>query len=107
VKYRVIITSEAENDLRKVYRYIRQQGAPQAARAWLTGARRKIKTLAENPERAHLASESTSFEEPIRELFYGSGNRGTYRILFVIIDISVFVLHVRHGSMLPLKREDV
>jgi plasmid stabilization system protein ParE len=94
--------SRHRHDLRRVCRYIRKQDAPQAARAWLAGARRKIKTLAHNPERAHLAPESPSFEEPIRELLYGSGNRGTYRILFAIINMSVFVLHVRHGWMLPL-----
>lgn len=105
MRYRVIITPEAENDLRTASRYIRRQGAPQAARAWLTGARKKIKTLAEYPERAHAASESMSFQEPIRELINGSGNRGAYRILFAILDDSVFVLHVRHGSMLPMEPE--
>lgn len=53
-----------------------------------------------------MAPESASFEEPIRELLYGSGNRGTYRILFVVLDGTVFVLHVRHGSMLPLESND-
>lgn len=105
MKYRVVITAEAEGDLRKAYRYIRMQGAPDAARDWLMGARKKIKTLAEHPERANFAPESISFEEPIRELLHGSGNRGIYRILFVVLDRSVFILHVRHGSMLPLKPE--
>jgi plasmid stabilization system protein ParE len=50
--------------------------------------------------------ESREFDRPIRELFYGFGNRGTYRILFTIIDRTVFVLHVRHGSMQPLLTED-
>ena len=105
MKYRVVITPDAEADLRKIHRYIRQHGAPQAGRAWLSGARKKIKTLAEYPERAHFAPESSSFDEPVRELLYGSGNRGIYRILFVVLDKSVFILHVRHGSMLPLKPE--
>ena len=39
MKYRVIITPEAESGLKAACRYIRQQGAPQAARAWLAGAR--------------------------------------------------------------------
>ncbi len=52
-----------------------------------------------------MAPESTTFPERLRELLYGRGNRGTYRIIFVIIDLSVFVLHVRHGSRLPLNPE--
>ena len=104
--FRVVITPEAEDDLRAAARYIRQSGAPEAARVWLAGARKRIQSLATSPERAHAAPESVSFAEPIRELIYGSGNRGVYRILFAIFDDTVFVLHVRHGSMLPLVPEE-
>ena len=99
--YRVTVTPNADDQLRAAYRFIRKQ-APEAARAWLKGARQKMKSLAHNPERAVLAPESISFEESIREVFYGSGNRGTYRILFTVIGHDVYVLHFRHGSMLPL-----
>jgi plasmid stabilization system protein ParE len=105
MRYRVIITPEAESDLRKASGYIRRDN-PTAARAWLKAARQRIKTLAQYPERCPLAPESISFGEPIRELFYGHGNRGTYRILFVVLDLVVFVLHIRHGAMLPLEPED-
>lgn len=98
--HRVIITPNAEGELRDAYRYIRDR-APDAARSWLKGARQKIKSLAQNPERAPLAPESVSFDHPVRELFCGSGNRGTYRILFAVLDQQVHILHVRHGSMLP------
>jgi plasmid stabilization system protein ParE len=101
--YRVIITPAAESDLRSTYRYIRSQ-APQTARDWIRRARQIAKTLARHPERCPLAPEGASFNEPIRELFFGWGNRGTYRFLFVVFaeEESVYVLHVRHGSMLPL-----
>jgi plasmid stabilization system protein ParE len=103
--YRVIITQEAESDLRTAYRYIRSY-APQAARDWIQRARRTVGSLASRPERCPLAPESASFEQPIRELLFGMGNRGTYRVLFVVIDRSVYVVHVRHGSMLPLRPEN-
>lgn len=99
--YRVVLTPEAESDLRTVYRYIRKQ-APRAARDWIRRARQSIKTLSHHPERCPLAPESISFDEPIRELLFGTGNRGTYRFLFAVLGKSVFILHVRHGSMLPL-----
>jgi len=94
--YRVIITPAAENDLRTIYGYIRMN-APRRARAWLQGLRQAMKTLSRIPERARLAPEAVAFDEPIRELLYGRGNRATYRILFVIRENKVFVLHVRHG----------
>jgi len=100
--YRVIVTPEAEADLRRAYRYIRKH-APRAAREWIRRARQAIKTLARYPERCPAAPESSSFDEPIRELFFGTGNRGTYRILFTVIGKQVYILHIRHGSMLPLE----
>ena len=106
MRYNVIITPEAESDLRNAASYIRRDN-PRAARAWLKAARQRIKTFAQFPERCPLAPETTSFSEPIRELFYGHGNRGTYRILFVVLDKAVFVLHIRHGAMLPLKPDDL
>ena len=101
MRYRVIITPEAETDLRTAANYIRRDTL-RAARAWLKGARQRIKTLVQHPLRCALAPESASFVEPIRELFYGHGNRGTYRILFVVLDNTAFVLHIRHGAMQPL-----
>src|SRR5688500_8324514 len=96
--FRVVITPAAAADLKQAYRYIRKS-SPAAAGRWITGARKAIKTLAHDPERCPLAPESVAFEESIREMFYGRGNRGTYRVLFVIVARAVFVLQVRHGSM--------
>jgi|ERR1700686_258823 plasmid stabilization system protein ParE len=101
--YRVIVTPAAENDLRTAYRYIRSL-SPHAARDWIRRARQIVRSLARHPERCPLAPESASFDQPVRELFFGSGNRGTYRFLFAVFaeEKSVYLLHVRHGSMLPL-----
>jgi plasmid stabilization system protein ParE len=104
--YRVIVTPEAESDLRAAYRYIRRH-APRSAREWIRRARQSVKTLSRHPERCPLAQESASFDEPVRELLFGAGNRGTHRIIFVVINRSVYVLHVRHGSMLPLDPEQL
>jgi plasmid stabilization system protein ParE len=103
--YRVVITIEAETDLRAAYRYIRSY-APDAARNCIRRARQSARSLARRPERCPLAPESASFDQPIRELLFGTGNRGTYRFLFVLIDRLVYVVHVRHGSMLPLSPPD-
>ena len=70
MKYRIIITPEAESDLRKAYSYIRKHDAPLAARKWITGARKEIKTLANSPHRTPLAPEAHAFREPIRELLF-------------------------------------
>jgi len=103
--YRVVIMPRAERDLRTIYRYLRRN-APRAAKDWIKRARRSARSLARHPERCPLAPESASFDEPIRELFFGSGSRGTYRFLFTVVEEAVYVLHVRHGSMLPLSPDE-
>ena len=103
--YKVVVTSEAEEGLREAYLFVRRDSAV-AARRWALGARRAIRALSRFPARCPIAAESREFDRPIRELLYGSGNRGTYRILFTMIDRTVFVLHVRHGSMRPLLAEE-
>ncbi len=100
-----MVTPEAKADLRDIYRYLRDR-APRAATQWSVSARASIKTLSHFPERCALAPESTHFDVPIRQMLLGTGNRGTYRVLFVIVDKSVRVIHVRHGSMLPLGSEE-
>ena len=95
--YRVAITPAAKDDLRNTYRYIRDD-SPDSARRWAAGARKAIRTLAHDPERCAFAPESRSFEEMIRQLIYGSGNRGTYRILFVVFERAVFVRSTFEGS---------
>jgi len=105
MSHRVIITPEAEADLRAAHRYIYTQ-APRAAGEWLKRVQQSIRTLSQYPERCPLAPESDAFEEPIRELLFGTGHRGTYRILFVVHDKTVYIVHVRHGSMLPLEPEE-
>jgi plasmid stabilization system protein ParE len=103
--YKVVTTPEAQEGLRDAYRFIRQ-GSPEAAKRWARGVRKAIRELSRSPARCSIAPESVAFDGIIRELFYGAGNRGTYRILFTVIDKTVFVLHVRHGAMQPLLSDD-
>jgi plasmid stabilization system protein ParE len=101
VRYRVIVAPAAEADLQAAYRYIRDR-APRAAKEWIREVRSSIRTLARFPERCPMSPESTLVGMPIRQLFFGRGSRGTYRILFTVSEKSVNVVHVRHGSMLTL-----
>ena len=48
--HRVVVTPNAESELRAAYRYIRER-APDASHAWIKGARQKIRSLAHHPER--------------------------------------------------------
>jgi plasmid stabilization system protein ParE len=104
--FRVAVSANAELEIRTAHHFIRSQ-APDAASRWVKGVRLAIRSLKRHPEHCPVAPEDPGSGDPVRELFYGSGNRGTYRILFKIVDESVIVLHVRHGSMQALSPEDM
>jgi plasmid stabilization system protein ParE len=99
---RVVVTPRAKSDLQTIHSYLFQR-SPRAAGDWLDGAELAVQSLSRNPERCPLAAESLSFRRQIRQLLFGKGNRGTYRILFAVIGKEVYVLHVRHGFRLPLE----
>jgi plasmid stabilization system protein ParE len=103
--YKVVVTLEAKRNLHDAYLFINRDSVG-AANRWSREIRRSIRALSRFPARCPVAPESHVLDAPIRELLYGSGNRGTHRILFVIIEKTVFVLHVRHGSMQPLEFDD-
>jgi plasmid stabilization system protein ParE len=105
MRYPVVLTPRAKHNLRTIHAYIFKQ-APQAADDWLDRAERAVTSLRHHPERCPLAPESLSFGKPIRQLIFGAGNRGSYRPLFVVTNESVYVLHIRHGSRLPLSRSE-
>jgi plasmid stabilization system protein ParE len=105
MSYLVVLTPRAKHNLRTIHAYIFKQ-APHAANDWLDRAERAVASLEHHPERCPLAPESLSLGKPIRQLLFGVGNRGTYRLLFVVLDRSVYVVHVRHGSRLPLSPDE-
>lgn len=105
MSYRVVLTPRAKQNLRTIHAYIFKQ-SPRAADDRLDRAERAVESLGHHPERCSLASESLSFGKPIRQLLFGTGNRGTYRLLFLVIHQSVYLLHIRHGSRLPLSPLD-
>ena len=105
MSYLVVLTPRAKHNLTTIPEYISKQ-APRAADDWLARAEQAVESLGHHPERCGLAPEGRSLGRPIRQLLFGAGNRGVYRILFVVIDQSVYVLHVRHGSRLPLESSE-
>jgi toxin ParE1/3/4 len=99
VRYEVVLTLDAEASIRSIHRYLLAQ-APSAAQAWLAGIRMKVRSLERSPGRGSVAPESEVWGATVRQVLYGHGNRGTYRVLYIIVHKTVQVLLVKHGSML-------
>jgi plasmid stabilization system protein ParE len=85
--------------------YIRER-APTAANRWLAGLEKAIERLTVLPRRCGLARESAEFSEEIRQMLYGR-RQWKYRVLFVVRDHVVHVLHVRHGARRAMREDEI
>ena len=56
-----------------------------------------ITTLQDKPKRCALARENEIFPEEIRQLILGK-SRNKYRIVFTILEDTVYILYLRHSA---------
>ena len=92
--FNINITQEAQSNIQSAYLWILERDA-KAAEKWLNGLDIAIRSLQNMPQRCVLAPESSSFEQPIRQLLHGRSRR-KYRVLFTIQDDQVTILYCRH-----------
>ena len=90
-KYRIEIKPTAENDLARRYAQIEKESSQNAV-SWYLGLVEAIEKLDELTERCPVAPEDIDIQKGIRHLIVGD-----YRVLYVIEDNVVSVLHIRHG----------
>jgi plasmid stabilization system protein ParE len=87
--------SAAEDAERIYWRLV--EAAPEAGQRWYNGLIRAIDSLAENPNRCAAVLALSQPGSVVRNLFYGRG-RKRYRIYFDLVDGTVRILHIHHGS---------
>lgn len=97
MKFVVRVTRKAASNLGEIAEWLDAEGGPRAAERWLDSIERELSSLSEYPARQPLAPEDEEVRGPeIRQLVLGN-----YRVLFIIRQSAVFVLHVRHASRRP------
>lgn len=100
--YKVIISSEAEQNVEEAYLWISQSSEREALR-WYEGIVDAMRSLARLPLRCSIAPETELglLDDQVHQLLYGSGH-WKYRILFTVEGDEVRIAHVRHGARLLL-----
>jgi plasmid stabilization system protein ParE len=106
VTYQVRITAKAEQDIEGVLRWYHDQSAPDAGQRWVDRLLAKIATLEKHPQRCRFAREAREVNVELRELLIGR-RRGIFRILFVIEEPMVVILHIRHSARDMLRNTDL
>ncbi|HYR10564.1 MAG TPA: hypothetical protein VEQ60_22500 [Longimicrobium sp.] len=95
--FRVRIEAEAKDNLREHYQNPRSRNpGSEYPNRWFAGIRAAIRDLATSAQGCGLAYEDRFFAETIRQRLFDS-----YKILFVIREDRVHVLHIRHPAQDP------
>jgi plasmid stabilization system protein ParE len=103
--FRVQIATRARADIEQALEWLIPI-APISAQRWHNSLLARIQTLDVHPDRCPLAAEAETLGIELRELLHGK-RTGVFRILFVIENDSVNVLHVRRHSRDRVKHEDL
>ena len=105
MKYRVVVTAAARQNLRDVYLWAAER-APLTAENWLARFERELESLHALPERCGLAPEDSLVTPEIRQFIYGR-RQVTYRALFTIVEDEVRILHIRRAAQQPAAADDL
>lgn len=95
MNYQVTIQPEAFQEIEDAYRWLCDNLSPDLANKWFNDLETAIASLATFPRRCSLAPEATAVGREVRQLIVGKKTK--YRVLFVVQDQAVSVLHVRHS----------
>lgn len=98
--YHVDLSQRAQRDFGTAYDYIAAE-APQAAIDFRYGLQERVDSLKTFPQRCSIAPEDQHRDETIRQTFYKS-----YRVMFIIRDETVYVVHIRHGARREMTAEE-
>jgi plasmid stabilization system protein ParE len=104
MKYQVVVTDRAVRDIDEAYSWYSER-APQAAVRWYNGLLETLESLSTYPERCSIAAESRKVIEEIRQMLYGK--QRNHRVLYVIRDRTVVVLHIRHAARRTANTEEL
>ena len=91
-KYKVNLTQHAQNDLEHIFYYIAADNVNNAEK-FVRELEKKVYSLDTFPERHPLISENEFFGTDYRHLMYKK-----YRVIYRIVESSVFVLRIIHGA---------
>jgi len=100
MRYRVEIARTALADVDGIVGWLADR-SPTVANSWLAEFERACATLRDMPLRGAVAPESDSVGHEVRQIFVDR-----HRVLYVVHDGVVTVVHVRHGQQLPVAPSD-
>jgi plasmid stabilization system protein ParE len=99
--YQVSIQPTAFHDIENAYRWLCNNIDAETANQWFYDLQDEIASLQQFPKRCPIAPEALAIGREIRQLLVGK--RRQYRVLFVVEEVIVAILHVRHSRQARMK----
>ena len=106
MKYTVIITDPARDQLLAIARWWAENRSSEQAIRWYDGFYESLQSLENMPEKHQLARENAQFKDELRESYFGLSRR-THRAVFRIDGDIVRVLAVRHLAQDDIRPGDL
>ncbi|MCC5643168.1 type II toxin-antitoxin system RelE/ParE family toxin [uncultured Nostoc sp.] len=103
MSYQVLIQPTAFQEIEMSYRWMCDNLSAEVANNWYYELQDAIASLQEFPNRCSIAPEVAVIGREIRQLWVGK--RRKYRVLFVVEEDIVAILHVRHSRQSYLGEE--
>jgi plasmid stabilization system protein ParE len=105
MKYEVVLTREAEHNVRSILAWYSDR-SQSAADRWYAAFFKSIESLSNYPERYSFARENSRFPIELRQLNFGGGRKSTHRIICTIRGAQVVVYTVRHVAQQDWRPDD-
>ncbi|MEH2195311.1 MAG: type II toxin-antitoxin system RelE/ParE family toxin [Nostoc sp.] len=103
MSYQVVLLPTAFQEIETSYRWICDNLSAEVANNWYYQLQDAIASLQKFPHRCSIAPEAPVIGRKIRQLWVGK--RIKYRVLFVVEEDVVAILHVRHSRQSYLGEE--
>ena len=95
MSYQILIQPTAFQEIESSYRWLCDNVSPDLANNWYYEIQDSIQSLKSFPKRCPIAPEASVIGREIRQLWVGK--QKNYRVLFILEDEIVAILHVRHS----------
>lgn len=103
--FEVRLSPRAIADAESAYLWLKKQNQ-EFADDWFQGLSDALASLEQLPARCPVAPESQELDREVHQLLYRKSKRTTFRILFGISEIEVYVYRIRHTAQQYLSEEE-
>ena len=104
MNYEVIIQPTAFLEIETAYRWMCDNTTPELANKWYYQLEDGIESLKKFPNRCTIAPEAKAIGREVRQLWIGKQRK--YRVLFVVEEYIVAIIHVRHSHQSSIDETD-